>query len=239
MILPNLKLVFYTNLKLKYLGIDTYERCSNKEHFLNYPYEIDYVYNSRGFRGPEWPSNIDNVCWCIGDSFTSGIGSTYEHIWPSVLSTKLSIPVLNVSLDGASNMWMARKTIEILEIQPKYTIIQWTFSNRREIENSEASDEHRRTWYLNETTTEEDIQNTIDCINLVEINKKNTTIIHTFVPKNVPDEYQLIFKELVEKMNINIIWFEQIDYARDYFHYDIKTCNSLVEKIIESGYINI
>ena len=239
MILPNTKFLPTANIKLKYFAIDSYRKCLNKEYFLNYPHEIEYLYNSRGFRGPEWPPELSNIYWCVGDSFTSGVGSPYKHSWPHVLSTKLSIPALNVSLSGGSNMWIARKIVEILEIQPKYIIAQWTYIHRRETEDIGVLGERKQLWYLTGTDPKEDIQNTIDCISSVETNKKNTTVIHTFVPKNVPDEYQSLFKELIEKMSINVVWFDQLDYARDYHHYDIKTSTNLVEKIIASKYINI
>jgi len=230
----------------RYTGIDSVNKCLNKEHFLNYPYKIEYKHNSRGFRGPEWPSDIDNVCWCIGDSFTSGVGQPYEHTWPYVFSSKSNIPAINVSMDGASNTWISRKIIELLEIQPKYIIIQWSYIHRREKDidinvdskNHINCDEERTIRYSSETS-EDDMQNNIDCINLVEANKRNTTVIHTFIPKNVPGKYKLIFKDLIEKMNINVVWFDQIDYARDYLHYDIKTSTDLAEKIIASKYINI
>jgi hypothetical protein len=244
MILPNLKLAIYSNLRCRYTGIDFHHKVLNKEHFLNYPYEIEYIHNSRGFRGPEWPSNIDDVCWCLGDSFTRGVGQPYEHTWPYVFSSKSNIHTINISLDGGSNMWISRKTIDLLEIQPKYIIIQWSYIHRRErdiktgVRNYYNGDEGRRVYY-SYATTEEDIQNTIDCINLVESKKRNTTVIHTFIPKNVPNDYQVLFKDLIEKMNINVVWFDQLDYARDFHHYDIKTSNSLVEKIIASKYINI
>jgi hypothetical protein len=244
MILPNLKLISFANYYANSTGIDSLENAEKrwtKKHFLNYPYQIEYKYNSRGFRGPEWPSNVNDVCWCVGDSFTSGVGQPYEHIWPYVFSVKSNIPTINVSMDGASNMWISRKTIELLEIEPKYIIIQWSYVHRRErdiIIGGNNLDE-RRIVRNGNVTTEEDIQNTIDCINLVESKKRNTTIIHTFIPKNVPDNYQVLFKDLIEKTNINVVWFDQLDYARDFHHYDIKTSNSLVEKIIASKYINI
>lgn len=246
MILPTLKLSFKCHMYARYTGIDSVNKCLNKEHFLNYPYKIEYKHNSRGFRGPEWPSDIDNVCWCIGDSFTSGVGQPYEHTWPYVFSSKSNIPAINVSMDGASNTWISRKIIELLEIQPKYIIIQWSYIHRREKDidinvdskNHINCDEERTIRYSSETS-EDDMQNNIDCINLVEANKRNTTVIHTFIPKNVPGKYKLIFKDLIEKMNINVVWFDQIDYARDYLHYDIKTSTDLAEKIIASKYINI
>jgi hypothetical protein len=238
MILPDLKLKFTANKQLKSYGIDSYQHCSNKEHFLNYPYSIEYQFNSRGFRGPEWPSNLDETCWCIGDSFTLGMGSPYNHTWAYILQETIKIKTINVSMVGASNDWMARKTCEILEIKPKYIVVQWSYVHRREFSTGKY-DESRRIHNIPDNTTEQDIQNNIDCINLVESNNKNTTIIHTFIPKNVPEGHELSFKELIDKMNINVVWFDQIDYARDYLHYDIKTSTSLAEKIAQSKYINI
>jgi len=244
MILPKTKLTLKCYLRGRYTGLDSPKKVMDKEHFLNYPYEIEYRHNSRGFRGPEWPSNIDDVCWCVGDSFTSGVGQPYEHTWPYVFSIKSNIHTINISMDGASNMWISRKTLELLEIQPKYIIIQWSYIHRRERDiiiggdTYDNLDEERTLHHVN-TTPKEDIQHTIDCINLVESKKRNTTIIHTFIPKNVPDNYQVLFKDLIEKMNINVVWFDQLDYARDFHHYDIKTSNSLAEKIIASKYINI
>jgi hypothetical protein len=136
MILPNLVLSSFVNQRLKYSGIDSYEESIDNKHFLNYPYEISYEYNSRGFRGPEWPSELDNVCWCVGDSFTAGLGTPYHHTWHQVLSNKLNINTINVSLDGASNTWIARKIIDILEIKTKNVIVQWSYAHRRELKIS-------------------------------------------------------------------------------------------------------
>jgi hypothetical protein len=239
MILPNLVLSSFINQRLKYSGIDSYEESTDNKHFLNYPYEISYEYNSRGFRGPEWPSDLDNVCWCVGDSFTAGLGTPYHHTWHQVLANKLNIDTINVSLDGASNTWIARKIIDILEIKPKHIIVQWSYAHRRELKIPKLSDEDRRIYNKFGDTYEQDIENNIECINLVESNKKDTTIIHTFIPNNLPIEYKPIFRKAIEKLNINVVWFEKLDIGRDTVHYDIKTSTSLVEKLIESKYINI
>jgi hypothetical protein len=240
MILPNLILPTLVNQQHESISLDSIDMALNKSHFSNYPHDIDYQYNSRGFRGPEWPSELNDVVWCVGDSFTSGIGIPYNHTWPHLLSTALSVPTINISLDGSSNMWISRKILEILETTPKCIVVQWSYAHRRELD-SDGSDEFRRL-FVRQTptaTTEDDIQNTIDCINLVEANKGETTIIHTFVPKNVPRNYRTQFTNLINQMNINVVWFDQIDYARDYHHYDILTSTSLVEKLVESNYINI
>jgi hypothetical protein len=239
MILPNLVLPSFVNQRLKYSGIDSHEENTDNKHFLNYPYEVSYEYNSRGFRGPEWPSDLNDVCWCVGDSFTAGLGTPYNHTWHQVLASKLNINTINVSLDGASNTWIARKIIDILETKPKNIIVQWSYAHRRELKIPRLSDEDRRIWHTFGDTYVQDIENNIECINLIESSKKDTTIIHTFIPNNLPKYYEPIFKKAIEKLNVNVVWFDQLDIARDTVHYDIKTSTSLVEKLIESKYINI
>jgi len=251
MILPNLILPTLANQRYDSFSNDSIDTAVHKSHFSNFPYDIEYQYNSRGFRGPEWPSELNNVVWCVGDSFTSGVGSPYNHTWPHLLSDALSVPAINVSLDGGSNMWISRKILDILETTPKCIVVQWSYAHRRESPMGD-SDMSRRLYSVESrrlfvrfgdtepnSTTEYDIQNNVDCINLVEANKGETTIIHTFVPKNVPRNYRAGFKDLINQMNLNVVWFDQIDYARDYHHYDILTSTSLVEKIIASKYINI
>ena len=235
MILPNLYLKGFSNQYREYSGLDTLDECWDKEHFLKYPYKVEYQYNSRGFRGPEWPSNLDDICWCVGDSFTAGLGIPYHHTWHQVLSNKLKINTINISMDGASNSWITRKTIDLLKIKPKNIIIQWSYIHRRESTDSALLDEIRRIYAIN-TTNEQDTQHMIDCVNAVESVKENTNIIHTFIPGCFPNGD--IDEEII-KMNINIVLFHQIDRARDGHHYDVKTADLLTNNIVNSGFLSI
>jgi hypothetical protein len=112
-----------------FTGLDQFEQCRDKEHFKSYPYLIQYKYNSRGFRDQEWPISIEelkNAIWCIGDSFTVGLGSPLEHTWPYQLSNITQQRVINVSMDGASNEWIARMVQHIVhDIEPKNIVIMW------------------------------------------------------------------------------------------------------------------
>lgn len=235
MILSNLYLKGFSNQYREYSGLDTLDECWDKEHFLNYPYKVEYQYNSRGFRGPEWPSNLDDICWCVGDSFTAGLGVPYHHTWHQVLSSKLKINTINVSMDGASNSWITRKTIDLLKIKPKNIIIQWSYIHRRESTDNTLLDEIRRIYAIN-TTIEQDTQHMIDCVNAVESVKENTNIIHTFIPGCFPNGN--IDEEII-KMNINIVLFHQIDRARDGHHYGVKTADLLTNNIVNSGLLSI
>lgn len=131
-----------------YSGSDSLEHCLDKKHFMQYPFNIVYEYNSRGFRDSEWPSEIENLksaIWCLGDSFTVGIGQAFENIWPQVLQRMMYRRTINVSMDGASNYWISRRARQILaEIKPKTMILMWSYASRSEDPNSDLSDEHRR-----------------------------------------------------------------------------------------------
>ena len=103
----------YSFLKNSYLYFETPDTSTDKKenrskyfsitHFLSYDYPINYQHNSRGFRDSEWPNDLDNIIWCVGDSFTKGLGAPVEHTWPSILQNKTNKRCLNVSINGASN----------------------------------------------------------------------------------------------------------------------------------------
>ena len=148
MILPDFVLPGRTSQHWYFSGIDSFEHCLDKQHFKSYPYDIDYVYNSRGFRDQEWPDTLEqlkNAIWCFGDSFTLGIGSPKEHTWPHILQQKSNQRVINISLDGASNEWIARKVTAVLKIiSPATVIIHWSYIERRD--GFKSSVELNRKW---------------------------------------------------------------------------------------------
>jgi len=153
MILPDFVLPSRVNQCWKYTGIDSIEHCSDKKHFKAYPHDITYNYNSRGFRDAEWPDTVDklkNAIWCVGDSFTVGLGSPIEHTWPYVLQQTLQKRTINISMDGASNNCIARKVLKILtQIQPELIVIHWSYLHRREDSVEAAQLKWWQTYYNN------------------------------------------------------------------------------------------
>lgn len=143
MILPDFILPNNINLNFGYSGMDQLKLCLDPEHFQSYPYPIHYNHNSRGYRDVEWPDNdLDQAVWCIGDSFTVGIGSPVNHTWPFLLSQRLASRTINVSMDGASNNWIAKKAISLIkQIQPRIVILHWSYIERRE--HSPGRNAHR------------------------------------------------------------------------------------------------
>jgi hypothetical protein len=283
MILPDFVLTSRVNTQMDYNGIDSIESCVNLKHFKNYPYKVNYVYNSRGFRDAEWPDSVEelkNAIWCIGDSFTSGVGSPLEHTWPYLLQQKTGRRCINVSMDGASNEWIARKTQAIIEeINPIDIVIMWSYSHRREIKDVLLIDEDRRT-HIETTSALENIINFKSCIDSVS----HSNITHSVIPNaynsqtflinyintlynNVADiswpkeitnrtkfesiplyilnELKFKFKiyneiseciDVIEELDYCDRVYKtkqvpQLDYARDYCHFDLVTAKWLVEQI--------
>lgn len=172
MILPNLVLPSRINQSWKFSGMDNIYRCLDKQHFLSYPHNITYNYNSRGFRDQEWPDTIQELqdaVWCIGDSFTVGLGSPIAHTWPSQLSKIIDRRTINVSMDGASNEWIARVTENIVQaINPKKLVIMWSYTHRREDLNLLLSDEDRKLHGTN-SSDYDDWTNFLDCKKRVDL----------------------------------------------------------------------
>ena len=176
MILPDVILKSKQNQRLEFSGIDHYDQCLDKLHFYAYPYNVDYIYNSRGFRDQEWPdseSDLQSAIWCIGDSFTVGLGSPVEHTWPYQLSKLSNQRIVNISMDGASNQWISRISKKIIEtIDPAQIVIMWSYTHRREHYNSLLNDELRRL-YSTRSTAQQDWDNFLHCKASVELGTKH------------------------------------------------------------------
>jgi hypothetical protein len=282
MILPDFVLPSQINQTWQYTGIDDPDQCLDKKHFESYPHDITYNYNSRGFRDAEWPDNpeeLQSAIWCVGDSFTVGLGSPLEHTWVYQLSKQLNRRTINVSMDGASNMWIARKSLDIVnKIKPAHLIIQWSYVTRRESTKKDAlerywpefykdvadpswppacsvhnidqlpkkileeiyqihgwqdmhniSDERRKLHMIN-CTVEDDIRNTLDCIESLS-QAKSTQIVHSFIPNFVLKTHQGVVESQINGLVIPEIL--RLDIARDGHHYDIATSQEVVRQMLQ------
>ena len=119
------------NLELTYSGLDDPSFCLNKKHFNDYKKSVQYTYNSKGFRDEEWPQDIENKIWCVGDSFTVGLGQPYKEIWPKILEKQAGERCINISEDGCSNDLMALRIEQIKTFNPKCIIVMWSYFWRR------------------------------------------------------------------------------------------------------------
>ena len=191
MILEYFQLPSRINAQLSYSGMDHPDRAFNQYYFKNYPHQISYIYNSRGFRDAEWPNTKDELkkcIWCFGDSFTSGIGVPYHHIWPQVLQQQVGVRTINISLDGAPNDWIANRIVDVInEISPDCIVVQWSYLHRRFIQqNPELKDvtdhELGRLWFDDSASELDNIENWRGCLEKVSIADVNSTVIHSVVP---------------------------------------------------------
>jgi hypothetical protein len=284
MILPDFIVSSKINQNCKYSGMDCLEQCLDPVLFDNYPHKVQYQYNSRGYRDQEWPADqqLQHSIWCVGDSFTAGIGMSFNHIWPQILEQQLNQRTINVSMDGASNNWIARQTVQILKtIAPKIIIIHWSYAHRREglnaLSNSEKyaflnhyenikesswpniveveqfglleahiqhellnghdqhwrnslTDEELRLWHIRSDITD-DINNTIDCIRLVDQFCTTTQVVHSFIPRFIGGQQQDFYQNLITA-NTVIKEFEKLDYARDGYHYGPLTSQWFVQQLL-------
>ena len=196
MILPDFVLPSRVNQHWKYSGLDSPDLCLDKKHFNSYPYTIDYLYNSRGYRDQEWPTQLNQLkdaIWCIGDSFTVGLGSPVEHTWPYILQQQTGQRTINVSMDGASNNWIARCVNLIQkEIDPKNIIVMWSYVHRREHKNPNLDSEQRRL-HFDESDNLQDLRNLESCMAMIA----HSRIIHLAIPEYAPTEdYQSVWQNI-------------------------------------------
>jgi hypothetical protein len=146
------------------------------------PHVADCYYNSRGFRDQEWPQNLDRVTWCLGDSFTVGHGSCFAHTWPQALSRLSQHRVISVSMDGASNNWIARQACDVYDLaRPKNIVIMWSYLHRREHTNSDLEDIDRRLHYI-KSTVAQDYENFLVCRQLVHDHCTESNLIELVIP---------------------------------------------------------
>jgi hypothetical protein len=282
MILPDFVLQSTQNLITDYVDPDTPDNCNNLDHFRQYPYQINYQYNSRGYRDAEWPKDLASAVWCFGDSFTVGIGSPVEHTWPWILQQQLNQRTINISMMGASNNWICRQVLQVIQqIGPVRCVIQWSYLHRREKDEITVRNELWQTFYKNikdpswpdcanywqidrlpthiqkeiiedfdcswqktihddyrrlhfcHSTVQQDIDNTLDCMDLVSQATPNA--IHSFVPNFADVKSRPLFETQLKTKNLRWIAEQPVlDLARDGIHYDIKTAELLVDHMLRS-----
>lgn len=219
------------NAVLTFTGTDTADTCPDPTWFQTYPHHIQYQYNSRGFRDAEWPADLKNAIWCIGDSATAGIGSPIEHTWPRLLSQATNTPTINISMDGASNDCLSRLSAQVLtEIQPVAIVHQWSFIHRRE--TASGDNEQRRVHY-SRATDQEDIANLIAAITRTERLATTTKLVHSFVPEFAGNsETAVVALKALNLPNI-VYFFDKLDFGRDLLHYGPKTSETYVRHYLK------
>ena len=170
------------NRQFDYTGMDSLNSCLDRELFTHWPHTIDYRYNSRGFRDQEWPQDLQSAIWCLGDSFTAGIGSCFEHTWPQVLAQHSQRRVITVAMDGASNEWIARTACDVYDLAgPSDIVIMWSYLQRREHPDSNLSDSDRRLHAVRSNMAQ-DFENFRVCRKQVHTHCTGANLIELIIP---------------------------------------------------------
>ena len=205
-------------------GMDTLEKCLDKDHYLSYTKDISYRYNSRGFRDHEWPEDLSDVIWCVGDSFTVGIGQPFEETWPNILQKQIGMRCLNLGEDGCSNDTISLRVQEICRLyKPKFIIVMWSYLARRRVNGENVQ------YDKNDFGNDEDMANFSK--NFKIVNDLPTNIINLLIPIAFENE------QLLQEKYKNLIIIKQLDYARDYRHFDVKTSEGISQLIEKKIYI--
>lgn len=213
------------------LGIDSYDQCLDKEHFKTYPYPVFYFFNKRGFRDEEWLDDMSNKIWCVGDSFTVGLGLQFEHIWPRLIDGSV-----NVSLNGASNDWIARQAVSILEnFEPLALLIQWSYLHRRENKDSSKDDVMRMMHY--DENDPDDLENFKKNYREVKTHAGKVPVVGSFIPRfnsldSENDQDISIYNFLEEEAADFFPVITPIDSARDGHHYGKETSKQYAQEYI-------
>ena len=207
-------------VKSKFSGIDSLTRCRNVEHFKNYKKSISYVYNSNGFRDVDWPSDTSDSIWCLGDSFTVGIGQPFKETWPKQLEKVTGKKCINVGEDGCSNDILAERAKKIYQkYKPKLIIIMWSYFHRRKNLHYDKKD----------FGMIEDFKNFIK--NYKSTQKIQSKIVHLLIPNAMIGNKKHLNYFIKKNNLIDVLVFEQLDYGRDYHHFDIKTSRHICKLI--------
>jgi len=256
MILPDFMLTTRANQLWETTGMDSIEYCLSESYFKRYPYELSYKFNSRGFRDEEWPDSIEklkNCIWCFGDSFTTGVGCPYEYIWTTKLEKLTGIRTINVSLDGASNSWISRKVLRVIEeIDPKLIVIHWSYFSRRESEDTSLTDEERRIDCLTEEDYRnnkhkeyllENLKDTLKNVKKVESSNHSANIVHSIICDEVCfypySTRKTIHKSMSSLCKNYLPFMERLDYGRDGLHYGVKTSELFAIKLLDPLFKNL
>ena len=221
----HLHIPFYANLQSDSLGMDSRAHCYDRRRFDQHP-PVSYQFNQVGFRTHSVDKFKRNAILVLGDSFTMGLGNNLPDRYTDILEQSLSHQVLNFSLNGASNDWIARKLQQLLQLfQPRAIVVHYTFSHRRERPQTD--------WYDDERTeceplysSQENYQNWFANFQTIQALAGDTKLVHSFISNwhDQPVDYAELGADLIPPMT-------QLDFARDGFHYGPRTHLELANKL--------
>lgn len=142
--LNNVRNICRENKTSQWFATDQLESCDPS--WVN---PIEYSFNSRGFRDREWPSDLTNVIWFVGGSELLGTGVAYQDAPPRVVENLTQRRCIDISIQRASNNWIARQVHNILDsdANPQTIVVQWSFTTRWELSKQQAKDQELQWLY--------------------------------------------------------------------------------------------
>ena len=120
---------------------------------------VNYTFNSLGYRGDEPNQETDYTVLLVGDSHGFGVGLDDQEVWANQFKLLLqqqypNCKVINLSCPGGSNDWIARViACSIDTIKPDCVVACYTYANRRE-----AIWDSGYLWQLNTTIPDNPVQ---------------------------------------------------------------------------------
>lgn len=216
---------FYANLQTDSLGLDSQAHCFNRRRFDQHP-PVHYQFNQVGFRTHSVDKFKYNAILVLGDSFTLGLGNHTQDRYTDLIEKQLSHQVLNFSLNGASNDWIARKLQQLLQLfQPRAIVIHYTFSHRRERPQPNWHDDER-TECEPLYSVEDNYQNWFANFQTIQSLAGDTRLVHSFIHNwhTQPIDYAELGTNIIPPIT-------QLDFARDGFHYGPRAHLELANKI--------
>lgn len=210
----------FVGMETDQIGIDSREHCFHPKKFDTY-LPVKYNFNEIGFRTHSVKNFQSNAILVLGDSFTLGLGVNVADRFTDQIEQTMNHQVLNFSLNGGSNDWIARKLQQLLPLfNPRAVIVHYSFSHRRE--------RPRPDWHDNERTECEPIyspqqnyQNWYENYQNICQLTKNIFTIHSFIPNwhDTTIDYGTLMAPI-----------PPVDVARDGFHYGPRTHRMLAVK---------
>lgn len=191
--------------------------------YYNAP-KVVYNFNSRGFRDSEWPIDLSNKIWLVGDSGSMGIGIPYECTWPYMIEQTLNqrvIKVCKVNPSNDLNIFAWAKDI-LTNMQPKIVYVQWTYLWRNTT---------NKIFTLN--PSKKDARLTISLMEKLETLRGNARVINVVTPFMHWDSY---FLNLVDKTNVDKVIAEDIDLSRDMVHLGIESHKIIAKAMLDYLY---
>ena len=126
--------------------LENYNKHNKKGwHYHNSAENLEYKFNSLGYRTKELSDTKDDYILVFGCSYTEGVGLYQEEIWCNKIAKMYDIEVINLAKAGTGPDIVALNTQLFVKNKfklPKCVVIQWPHSSRKSfayIENSTKS----------------------------------------------------------------------------------------------------